>query len=1793
MNWQIVSRTVVASIVAILLARCAASATAADPGAYQVGVAKVDVTPKFPIRLNGFGFRRDESEGVTMPIWVKALAIGADNEKPAILFTIDSTGVRESMIDKVAARLKEKAGIERARIALTFTHSHTAPKLNNVLDTIFSTPIPPEHQAHIDQYDAEVTDAFEQAALAALADRKPAKLQWAVGNVGFAKNRRTEGGPVDHSLPVLIVRAAEGDAVRAIYTTYACHCVTLSNNKVSGDWAGFAQQAIEKAHPGAIALVSIGCGSDSNPSSGVTGDNTAAAADQGAQIADEVERLIAGPLKPIEGAVAVTYEHVDVPLNAPPSREDLTALAAQGGPAGYNAEFQLARLDRGEVLPAKLDYPIQTWSFGNSLAMVFLAGEVCVDYSLRLKAELDPNRIWIHGYANDYPAYIPSERLLKEGGYGGGAEVVYFALPNTLAPGMEDKIIAEVHRQIPEPFEGAGPRAADKQPWPLKQALASIKVKPGFIVEVAAAEPLVADPVAIDFGPDGRLWVADMTDYTNGVDDEFRQTGTVRLLTDRDGDGRYDESSVFASGLRFPTDVKAWNKGVIVCDAPDVIYMEDTDGDQQADVRKVLLTGFATHNAQARVNSLRWGLDNWVYGSCGLFGGTIKTFAGREVELGGRDFRFRPDTGELEPVTGRTQQGRARDDWGNWFGCENSTLLEHYPLDDHYLVRNPRIAPPPAEVFVPEGGDPNQLHPIGQPTLFLLSGPPGRPTSACGLDFYRDELLGAEYANNAFVAEPVNNLVHRRILEPRGATFRGLRAADELDVEFLASTDPWFRPVQIRTGLDGCLYIVDMHRAVIEHPKFIPEDVLANIDVMAGRDQGRILRVRRADTPRRPVTPIDHLNTRGVAAALDSPNGPQRDLAQQILIERRAGEAVPQLKQLVRESPRAATRMQALCTLDGLHELDAELLTKALGDADASVRRHAVRLSEALAADSPRLMDALLELKIDADPQVQQQLAYSLGELDDERVPQALAWLAWNHAKDPYVLAGVWSSLNEANAGAVVQEIFTYAGRGEMPTELLEPSIRLILELGSADDLEQIAAALNAGAEGQVSNSRLIAAAQLLEQSRERSRSASASSTTIEEQLAPIIAAARRTLNNEEATEGDQMAALRILIASKAEPDRIVALASRLLEPRFSPATQQAVVDMIASSDAPAAGAAILSAWTGFTPATRSAAFDAMLGRPKLLGELLAALQAGTLRPSDLDALQRQRLLTHGDESVRSQATKVLAGAIDANRKKLVQQYLVDGGEGNAEHGRQVFDKHCASCHRLEERGAEVGPDLAALTTRTRAALVESILDPNQAVDERFQSYSALTADGLSHAGVLLAETSTSVTLVEQQGKTLTLLRSDLESFQNTGRSLMPEGLERELTPQDVGDVAAYLAHVGPTRKQIEGNTPESVTADYNGALWLMPACAEIFGKQITFEPDFKNVGFWYDQTDHVAWNVSLPQDAVYDVFIHWACAADSAGNVLTIEGGEPPLQWQVPATGSSYDRYRTERVGRVQLHGGESRIVVRPAGPLTKRNLIDLGGLYLLPPGSSADAAPPEPPDNGRDAATAIALRLEGLAVGTDAEYERIPDIWEHAIAAGKRNHANELRRVLDLALPKKDAPLADWQAVVVGGGVINGVSQVGTWPRERLAELFKDDAALAARWERTIDLAAKMADDDAIRIGTRYDALRVLGAAAFDRYGAVLLTYLQSGNNHELQMAAVSGLADVDSPEATRALIAALPHLGGDNRQLAIEALLRSRQRAEALNEALEGGDAIADLLDGEQLEKLHLLAKPTSGE
>src|SRR5205085_2375179 len=276
-----------------------------------------------------------------------------------------------------------------------------------------------------------------------------------------------------------------------------------------------------------------------------------------------------------------------LPFGPPFSHAQWEERAQKAGITGYHAKKYLARLERGEKIPNTLSYYAQTWNFGEELAMVFLAGEVVVDYALRLKQEFDPARLWVTGYADYVPCYIPSRRILKEGGYEAEDSLWYYDRPARISTNAEELIIQTVHELLPKSFLYDKQKAEFPPPQTVEQALAAFQTKAGFTVEAVAAEPLIESPVAIDWGLDGRLWVCEMYDYPSGLDGTWKPGGRVKVLQDKNGDGRYDHATLFLEGIPFPTGIMAWRTGALICAAPDILYAEDTDGDGKADlVRK-------------------------------------------------------------------------------------------------------------------------------------------------------------------------------------------------------------------------------------------------------------------------------------------------------------------------------------------------------------------------------------------------------------------------------------------------------------------------------------------------------------------------------------------------------------------------------------------------------------------------------------------------------------------------------------------------------------------------------------------------------------------------------------------------------------------------------------------------------------------------------------------------------------------------------------------------------------------------------------------------------------------------------------------------------------------------------------------------------------------------------------------------------------------------------------------------------------------------------------------------------
>ncbi|MEO7045654.1 MAG: neutral/alkaline non-lysosomal ceramidase N-terminal domain-containing protein, partial [Ferruginibacter sp.] len=443
--------------------------TNAVSGTMEVGVARVDITPEGPIRLAGYGARtKSESDGVLQRLNAKAMAFGSDAQQPSILITVDLVGIPWRITEKLADQLFKKAGINPAQLVICASHTHGGPEVGNLLnilqyrgDHFGDSLLALDQLIHIAQYTEQLSQKLEDVALAALKNRKPALVSWGQGQALFAANRRTKGGPVDVALPMLRIINPDG-SLKAILVSYACHGTTLEGdvNEIHGDWIAEAQGEIEARHPGATAMITLGCAGDADPNPRGTMEDLKL---HGKEIADNVDKLLTAQLQPLTSPPVGNMKWIKLPYAQIPTVPELIELTQDQTVKGYEARLNLDRVMRGKIIPSELDYPLQTWNWGNKMAMVNMAGEVVVDYSLRLKDELGAEHIWINAYANDVPCYIPSRRVLTEGGYEGETSMYWYDKPTKFSSTVEDLIINAVHDLVPVTFKADRPATNRQQ----------------------------------------------------------------------------------------------------------------------------------------------------------------------------------------------------------------------------------------------------------------------------------------------------------------------------------------------------------------------------------------------------------------------------------------------------------------------------------------------------------------------------------------------------------------------------------------------------------------------------------------------------------------------------------------------------------------------------------------------------------------------------------------------------------------------------------------------------------------------------------------------------------------------------------------------------------------------------------------------------------------------------------------------------------------------------------------------------------------------------------------------------------------------------------------------------------------------------------------------------------------------------------------------------------------------------------------------------------------------------------
>lgn len=970
------------------------------------------------------------------------------------------------------------------------------------------------------------------------------------------------------------------------------------------------------------------------------------------------------------------------------------------------------------------------------------------------------------------------------------------------------------------------------EPTTAKNALKTFRLQNGFKMELLAAEPLVTDPVAMQYDENGLAYVIEMNDYpyTDKSKDEAwaeqksAAIGKVRVLEDVDGDGKFDRSTIFADQLSWPTGLAFWKGGVYVSATPDIWYFKDTDGDHKADIKRKVFTGFRKFNVQAVMNNLKWGLDHQIYGAGGSNGGSIQASGLTKtdpINMGRRDFRFDAETETFEVISGGARFGNTFDDWGNRFICNIRNPLMHIVLPTKYLVRNRYLPVASAINDVAEAGDTLSVFRVSPAEPWrvinaqrLASDPNSRSprseknatgfvTSSAGATIYRGTAYPKEYYGNAFIGEVAGNLVMRYRVTPDGVTFKASRAHD--NVEFLASTDNWFRPVNFLNAPDGTLHALDMYRENIEHPWSIPDDIKAHLDLTSGRDRGRIYRLVPPAYPgnyQKPRLPrLGSADIETLVAELENPNVWWRDTAHRLIFERQDQSAVPPLRKLLKNSSSALARLHALWSLQGLNALTEENLQRALNDKEPEIRRAAIRLAEPMLNQNTKLRDRVLALASDKDPRVRFQTAFTLGEVDHPQVAKSLYQIVRRDHSDFWIRTAVLGSLSDSTAPFLknlLADIEFAASPEAQPllnqlsnvigTRQLVPEVNMILGIvASYQYPNQIQRT------EEVQTQAVLAIGQGLKRGGKTLLKFTEDENSDSARLIRhLIGQSKQRAADRDKTVEVRQQAIDLLSCTDLTMAETTLLP--LLDAREPQAIQVSVVEALTSFTDTKVAELLLKRYPSLTPNVRTEIVNRLLRRQNWILRLFSAISERTVAISQIPQVRRTILMKSSNPEIKKQAAQFFEGDILSPRKEIIAQYQPALSlQSDLNRGKIVFKRDCLTCHKLGNEGYEVGPNLATIKNRTAPEILVHVLDPNKEVSPNYLEYVVVTDAGLIETGIIVNETPSSITLKKAENKEITILRKNIDEIKSSGKSLMPEGLEKKIKAQEMADLIAYL----------------------------------------------------------------------------------------------------------------------------------------------------------------------------------------------------------------------------------------------------------------------------------------------------------------------------------------------------------------------------------------------------------------
>ena len=975
-----------------------------------------------------------------------------------------------------------------------------------------------------------------------------------------------------------------------------------------------------------------------------------------------------------------------------------------------------------------------------------------------------------------------------------------------------------------------------QKPEVAAESIKHLAMPTGFEAKLFVSEPQIGKPITMTWDHKGRLYVAETVDYPNEMQPRGKGRDRISMVEDTDGDGVADKFTVFAENLSIPTSLCYANGGLIVAQAPDVLFLKDTDGDGKADERKVLFTGFSTGDTHAGPSNLRYGLDNWIYAIIG--------YAGYNGEVGGEHhqfrqgfFRFKPDGSKLEFLrnTSNNSWGVGISEEGYLFGSTaNGCPLVYMPIANRYYESVRGMSP----TVLANIADSNRFFPITENVRQVDWH--GGFTAGAGSALYTARAYPKEYWNKtAFVAEPTGHLLATFALHPEGTDFKAHNAWN-----LVASDDEWTSPIMAEVGPDGSVWMIDWYNFIVQHNP-TPEGYQtgkggAYLTPLRDKTHGRIYRIVAKDGKPSVQPKLSKDDPKGLVEALKNDNMFWRLHAQRLLVEGKHADQAVALVNLVKDKQidtlgLNTAAIHSIWALRGIGGLPASAgLASSVLHQSAAVRRNGL-LAIADQGPAQAAQAALLGLTDHQDPQVRlaaylaaadaepgkdlgQHIAKSLakqlaqGVIDGDRwLPDAATAAAAKHDKDflPEMASLTLSKPVSATVLLVVSRVSEHFARGGSASEV--GPLLAKLEGSDAKIRDAIIGGLAKGWPKDkppaldAATEKAIAALLPKLAPESRGQMLGLASRWGVKGLDTFMAGMAKDFlaiaGDDKQLDATRVDAARQLIDLRKTDAKAAADLLALIKSKSSPEFASGLIDAVAKSESPEVGGTLAGSISAMSPTARKAAIRALLSRSEWTGSLVDGIESGKLALSMLSLDQSQALAAHPDKKIAEKAKTLLAkggGLPDPDRQKVIDQLtpIVMKG-GDAAKGKEIFKKECLKCHSHSGEGGKVGPDLTGMAAHPKSELLIHILDPSRSVEGNFLQYTLSTNDGRIFNGLLASETKTSVELLDAEGKKQTILREDIDELAASKKSIMPEGFEKQVPPQGVADLLQYLTQRG------------------------------------------------------------------------------------------------------------------------------------------------------------------------------------------------------------------------------------------------------------------------------------------------------------------------------------------------------------------------------------------------------------